>query len=64
LRIILPEILYLKFKVSNQKAKFVPREQEIYHRIAPCVIAFDVAGDVIMHSFTVIDHLEHCSGTT
>jgi hypothetical protein len=26
LRIILLEILYLKFKVSNQKAKFVPRE--------------------------------------
>jgi hypothetical protein len=36
-------ILYLKFKVSNQKAKFVPREREIYHRITPYVIVFDVA---------------------
>ena len=35
---------YLKFKVSNQKAKFVPREREIYHRIAPYVIVFDVSG--------------------
>jgi hypothetical protein len=31
--------------VSNQKAKFVPREHEIYHRITPYVIVFDVAGD-------------------
>jgi hypothetical protein len=34
------EILYLKFKVSNQKAKFVPREYEIYNRIAHYVIVF------------------------
>jgi hypothetical protein len=39
------QILYLKFKVSNQKAKFVPREHDIYHRITPYVIVFDVAGD-------------------
>jgi hypothetical protein len=25
--------VYLKFKVYNQKAKFVPRENAIYHRI-------------------------------
>ena len=31
--------LYLK--VSNQKAKFVPREHEIYHRITSYVIVFD-----------------------
>jgi hypothetical protein len=43
-------ILYLKFKVSNQKATFVPREHEIYHRITRYVyvIVFDVAGDLIM----------------
>jgi hypothetical protein len=38
-------IIYLKFKVSNQKAKFVAREHEIYHRIVHYVIVFDVAGD-------------------
>jgi hypothetical protein len=38
------KILYLNFKVSNQKAKFVPREREIHHRIAPYVIVFDVSG--------------------
>ena len=31
-----------KFKVSNQKAKFVPHEHEIYHRVMPYVIIFDV----------------------
>ena len=45
------QILNLKFKVSNQKAKFVPREHDIYHRITPYVIVFDVAGD-----FTRGDH--------
>jgi hypothetical protein len=35
-------ILYLKFKVPNHKAKFVPREHEIYYRMAPYIIVFDV----------------------
>ena len=41
-------MLYLKFKVSNQEAKFVPREHEIYHRNTSYVIVFDVAGDLII----------------
>ena len=53
-------MLYLKFKVSNQKAKFVPREHEIYHRITPYVIVFDVAGDfshitrVILFAYNIL----------
>ena len=31
--------------MSNQKAKIVPREHDIYHRIMPYVIVFDTAGD-------------------
>jgi hypothetical protein len=53
-------MLYLKFKVSNQKATFVPREHEIYHRITPYVIVFDVAGDfsritwVILFAYNIL----------
>jgi hypothetical protein len=31
-------ILYLNFKLSNEKAQFVPREQEINHDITLYVI--------------------------
>jgi hypothetical protein len=53
-------MLYLKFKVSNPKAKFVPREHEIYHRITPYVVVFDVAGDfshitrVILFAYNIL----------
>ena len=34
-------ILYFKFKLSNYKATFVPREHEIYHQITAFIVVFD-----------------------
>jgi hypothetical protein len=42
--------------VSNQKAKFVPREHDNHHRITPYVIVFGVAGD-FNHTYEKISHL-------